>query len=150
MQSITCRKSSAPEQGLTEKEQGIAANPAVDRTRSPRPPIFQPGMDARLDDCAPPRRPPCRFDPSEIACVFLSAENGTFFHDKKPGAVTRPGICVTVTDIPFYMNLVTFVKHRMMLREVRASEGAAPTFVSPSDPTTIAPIRVIACARQAI
>ena len=46
--------------------------------------------------------------------LFPSPENGTPLHNKKPGAVTRPGFCVTVTDMFFYMNLVTFVKHGMM------------------------------------
>jgi hypothetical protein len=44
-----------------------------------------------------------------FALLFPSPENGTPFHNKKPGAVTRPGICVTVTDICSYMNFVTFV-----------------------------------------
>jgi len=39
------------------------------------------------------------FNPSEIARIFPSADNGTFFHNKKPGAVTRPGLRTTLTDI---------------------------------------------------
>jgi hypothetical protein len=39
--------------------------------------------------------------------TFLSAGNDAFFHDKKPGAVTRPGICIALTYIRFYRNHVT-------------------------------------------
>jgi hypothetical protein len=41
--------------------------------------------------------------------AFSFSRERTPFHNKKPGAVTRPGICITLTDICFYMNLVTFV-----------------------------------------
>jgi hypothetical protein len=39
--------------------------------------------------------------------VFPSAENGTVFDNKKPGAVTRPGIRVTLNYNYFYRNHVT-------------------------------------------
>jgi hypothetical protein len=39
--------------------------------------------------------------------TFLSAGNDAFFHDKKPGAVTRPGICITLNDVRLYRNHVT-------------------------------------------
>ena len=54
-----------------------------------------------------PRRFPCRFDPFEIAGFFLTPEAGTLFHNKKPGAVARPGLRITLTDIRFYLSFVT-------------------------------------------
>jgi len=56
-----------------------------------------------------PRRPPFP-DPSEISSLFPSVEDDALFHNKKPGAVTRPGIRVILTDIYFYMKSVTCVK----------------------------------------
>jgi hypothetical protein len=39
--------------------------------------------------------------------TFLSAGNNASFHDKKPGAVTRPGICIALNYNYFYRNHVT-------------------------------------------
>jgi hypothetical protein len=49
----------------------------------------------------------CRRLPLLKLDTFLSAGNDALFHDKKPGAVTRPGICVTLNYICFYRNHVT-------------------------------------------
>ena len=77
-------------------------------------------MGARLHNCATRADRLCRFDPSEIACFFLLPTTArTFFNNKKPGAVTRPGLRTSLTDIVLYLNPVTFVKSEVEFFEQR-------------------------------
>ena len=108
----TSSENNRGEQGKNREICGFAWWGAVAITASS---LFQPGLDVgatRAGRLA-------AFYPPEIASLFPSAGNGTLFHSKKPGAVTRPGLRITPTDIYFYMKLVTCVK-----REVGAGEGA--------------------------
>ena len=68
-------------------------------------------MDARLEDCAT--------RDGRLAAlillkfhVFPSAENDTFFHNEKPGAISARAFCTALDTSPLYTYHVTLVYER--------------------------------------
>ena len=66
-----------------------------------------------------PRRPPCRFDPSEIPCFFFMSRK-TLFSQQKPGAVSARASCTALDDDPLYTNHVTAVYVRGVVAKLLA------------------------------